>query len=129
MCWEGLFARRRASFNRLQGESIGMKFRFLGYLLLPISLFCLAGCSSINNSGATGTGYLYVTAQANTTISAFTISQSSGAMTSNGNSIGTGSVPSAIAIAPAGGALFVANTGANSISSYTIDSGGSLTPV
>jgi len=108
---------------------MGMKFCFLAYVLLPISLFCLAACSSINNSSTTGTGVLYVTAQANTTVSAYVVTESSGALSSNGQSLGTGSVPSAITITPSGNALFVANSGANSISSYTINSGGSLTAV
>jgi len=106
---------------------MGMKFCFVAGLLLAISLFCLAGCTSINNSATTGISYLYVTAQANTTISAYTVTQSTGALTNLGNSIGTGSVPSAIAVTPSGNALFVANSGANSISGYTINSDASLT--
>ncbi len=106
---------------------MGMKCCFSAGLLLAISLFCLAGCTSINNAATTGISYLYVTAQANTTISAYTVTQSTGALTNLGNSIGTGSVPSAIAVTPSGNALFVANSGAHSISSYTINSDASLT--
>jgi 6-phosphogluconolactonase len=106
---------------------MGMKFAFVGFLLLPILLFCLAGCTSVNNGATTGISYLYVTAQANTTISAYTVTQSSGALTTLGNAIGTGSAPSAIAVTPSGTALFVANSGSNSISSYSINSDASLT--
>jgi 6-phosphogluconolactonase (cycloisomerase 2 family) len=106
---------------------MGMKFGFVAYLLLPIALFCLAACSSVNNSATTGTGVLYVTAQANTTITAYVMTQSSGALSNNGQSLGTGSVPSAIAITPSGNALFVANSGSNSISSYGLNSSGALT--
>jgi len=105
---------------------MGMKFCFVAYLLLPISLFCLTACSSNNTSSTTGTGVLYVTAQANTTITAYVVTQSSGALSSNGQSLGTGSVPAAIAIAPAGNALFVADSGSNSISSYSINAQGAL---
>src|ERR1700687_2300301 len=108
---------------------MGMKFRGVACLLLPIFLFCLAGCSTNSRSATTGTSYLYVTAQANTTISAYTVTQSTGALTSNGNAVATGSVPSAIAVTPSGSALFVANSGANSISSYSINSDASLTAV
>jgi len=105
-----------------------MKFRFLGYVLLAFLLFCLAACSNANNPATpTGTGVLYVTAQANTTISAFSVNLSSGALGAIGSSIGTGAVPSAIAITPAVNALFVANSGGNSISRYNIASDGSLT--
>ncbi len=106
---------------------MGMKFRFLPYLLLPIALLCLTACSSYNAPNTQGTGLLYVAAQANTTISAYVVTQSNGALSTNGNSIGTGSVPSAMVMSPAADALFVANSGANSISSYTINSGGLLT--
>jgi 6-phosphogluconolactonase len=106
---------------------MGMKFGFLAFLLLPMALFCLAACSSYSAPTSTGTGILYVTAQANTTISAYVVTQSTGALSGNGQSIRTGAVPSDIVLSPAADALFVANSGANSISSYTINSGGSLT--
>jgi len=106
---------------------MGMKFGFVGCLLLAILLWCMAGCSSAINGATSGISYLYVTAQANTTISAYTVTQSSGALTGLGNAIGTGSVPSAIAVTPSGSALFVANTGSNNISSYSINADASLT--
>ena len=97
-------------------------------LLLPILLFCMAGCATNNNGATSGVSYLYVTAQANTTISAFTVTQSTGALTSIGNAIATGSVPSAMAVTPSGSGLFVANSAGNNISTYSINSDGSLTP-
>jgi 6-phosphogluconolactonase (cycloisomerase 2 family) len=108
---------------------MGTKFALVKYVVLAVALFCLAGCTSINNAATTGIAYLYVTAQANTTISAYTVTQSTGALTSNGNAVGTGSVPSAMAITPSGSALFVANSGSSSISSYSINSDETLTPV
>jgi 6-phosphogluconolactonase (cycloisomerase 2 family) len=103
------------------------KFSVLRHLLLPALLVATTACSSGNNSAATGgAGLLYATAQSNTTISAFTVNLSSGGLSTIENSIGTGSVPSAIAIAPSVNALFVTNSGSNSISSYTINSDGSL---
>jgi 6-phosphogluconolactonase len=108
---------------------MGMKFCCVACLLLSILLICLAGCTSVNNAATTGISNLYVTAQANTTISAYTVTESTGALTTLGNAIGTGSVPSAIAVTPSGNALFVANSGANDISSYSINSDASLTAV
>lgn len=105
-----------------------MKFRFLAYRVLPALLLCMTACSSYNAPTSTGTGLLYVTAQSNTTISAYVVTQSTGALSTNGQSIGTGSVPNAVVMSPSANALFVANSGSNSISSYTINSGGSITP-
>ena len=48
---------------------MGMKFALVKYVVLAAALFCLAGCTSVNNAATTGIAYLYVTAQANTTIS------------------------------------------------------------
>lgn len=107
-----------------------MKFRFLQYLLLPVLLFCLMACGG-NNSAVTsgGAGLLFVTAQGNTTVSAFTVDLNNGALSANGDSVGTGAAPSAIAVTPTINAVFVANSGSNSISSYTINADGSLTAV
>ena len=90
--------------------------------------FLPGGLTSINNAATTGIAYLYITAQANTTISAYTVTESTGALTADGNAVGTGAVPSAIALTPSGSALFVANSGSNSISSYSINSDATLTP-
>jgi len=108
---------------------MGMKFRLVGCLLLPILLLCFAGCTSNKNSATTGISFLYVAAQANTTISSYTVTQSTGALTSVGNALATGSLPAAIAVTPTGSALFVANSGSGNISTYTINSDGSLAAV
>ena len=102
-----------------------MKFRFLQHIVLPVLLLCLLGCSS-NSTLATGNGLLFVTAQANTTLSVYGIDLSSGALSTIGSSTGTGAAPAAIAITPALDALFVANSGSNNISSYSSGSSGVL---
>jgi 6-phosphogluconolactonase len=105
-----------------------MKFRFLQRVILPVLLLCLMACGG-NNSALTsgGAGLLFVTAQSNTTVSAFTVDLSNGSLSANGNSVGTGAVPSAIVVTPTTGVVFVANSGSNSISSYTVNGDGSLT--
>jgi 6-phosphogluconolactonase (cycloisomerase 2 family) len=108
---------------------MGMKFGFVVCLSLATLLLCMGGCSSANSAATSGISYLYVTAQANTTISAYTVTQSTGALTTVGSALATGSLPSAMAVTPTGSALFVANTGSNNISTYTINSDGSLTAV
>jgi 6-phosphogluconolactonase len=105
-----------------------MKFRFLQHVLLPALLLCLMACSTNNSTLVNGgNGLLFVTAQANTTVSVYGINLSSGALSTVGSSVGTGAAPAAIAITPALDAMFVANSGSNDISSYTTISGGSLT--
>jgi len=106
-----------------------MKFRFLQHVLLPVLLIWMTACggnNSVVNSG--GAGLLFVTAQSNTTLSAFVVNLTNGALSANGNSVGTGANPSAIAITPSINAMFVANSGANSVSAFTISTFGGLTP-
>jgi 6-phosphogluconolactonase len=104
-----------------------MKFRFLGYALVPALLFCLTACSNNNARLNSGVGVLYVAEQGNSTVTAFSLNLGSGALSSIGAVASTGAVPSAIAVTPAVNALFVANSGSNNISSYTINSDGTLT--
>jgi 6-phosphogluconolactonase len=110
-----------------------MKFRFLGYslryALFPALLFCLTACSTSRSAVSSGAGVLYVTAQGNSTVSAFSVNLGSGALSTIGSSTATGSVPSAIAVTPSINALFVANSASNSISSYTVNSDGTLVAV
>jgi 6-phosphogluconolactonase len=104
-----------------------MMLRLLVRVLLAVSVLYLAGCSSVNTAGQTGAGFLFVAAQGDTDITAYTVAQSSGAIGTNGSSIPTGNFPSAIAVTPSGTSLFVSNRSSNSISSYTVSSNGALT--
>ncbi len=107
-----------------------MKFRFLQHVLLPVLLLCLMACSTNNSTLVNGgNGLLFVTAQANTTVSVYGINLTNGNLSTVGSSIGTGAAPAAIAITPALDAMFVANSGSNDISSYTTNSDGSLAAV
>ena len=107
-----------------------MKFRFLQHVLLPVLLLSLMACSTNNSTLVNGgNGLLFVTAQANTTVSVYGINLSNGDLSTVGSSIGTGTAPAAIAITPALDAMFISNTGSNDISSYTTNSDGSLTAV
>jgi 6-phosphogluconolactonase len=107
---------------------MGMKFRRPAGVLILISLCILTSCSnSTNNSTTSGTGYLWVIAQGNTSAQAYTVNLNNGELTVNGNLVSTGTAPSAAAVAPSGKAMFVANGGSNTVSSFTINSDGTLT--
>src|SRR5579864_6514375 len=115
--------------NRRYGERMRMKFRFLRHVLLPVLLLSLMACSTNSTLVNAGNGLLFVTAQANTTVSVYGINLTNGNLSTVGSSIVTGAAPAAIAITPALDAMFVANSGSNDISSYTTNSDGSLTAV
>jgi len=73
-----------------------------------------------------GTGFMWVTTQGSQLVSAYSITLSTGTAAQAGTSVATGAGPVAIAINPAGTALFVANRDDNTISYYMINTDGSL---
>ena len=117
-----------------------MKVRALLGLLFPVLLGFLASCGKSTSSVGSGTGFLFVTTDANL-VSPFTISLGSGVITANGKGVTTGNlpfVPTALVVAPSGKALFVANSNpgnstvppaAGNITSYTVKADGTLTAV
>ena len=50
-----------------------------------------------------------------------------GTIATNGQGLGTGTMPSAMIMAPSGNALFIANSATNDITPYTVKSDGTLT--
>ena len=105
---------------------MGMGFRFLAFALL-LSALGLISCGTTNNSTVTGIGILYVATQGDTGISSYSISLANGAITAIGKEATTGSVPASVVTA--GNAVFVSNSQAGNISSYTVNSDGTLTAV
>ncbi len=117
-----------------------MKVRALIGLLFPVLLGFLASCGKSTSSVGSGTGFLFVTTDANL-VSPFTISLGSGVITANGKGVTTGNlplVPTAIVVAPSGKALFVANSNPGNstvppaqgnITSYTVNADGTLAAV
>ena len=100
----------------------------LGCLLVGLALMASTmSCLKSNISNITGTGFIWVATQGNQQVNAFTINRSSGAVSQVGNGQPTGVQPSAMAVTPDGKTLFIANTSDNTISSYTVNSDGSLT--
>jgi 6-phosphogluconolactonase len=105
---------------------MGMRFRFLPGLLIPVLLLGLSGCSTSNSSNSSsGTGALYVSTQGDSLVSAYTIDLSTGLLNSVGTGVATGSAPSAMLLV--GNSLFIANSASNNISTYTVNPNVSLT--
>ncbi len=87
-------------------------------------------CVVIDHSGQ----YLYATNSGNGTVSAYQIDQTTGALTplTTGATISTGtsaSAPLYATLDPTGTYLYVANNGDNSVASFSIATGGALTPL
>jgi 6-phosphogluconolactonase len=90
-------------------------------------MLVLSGCSSNNSSPSASTGALFVSTQGDSLVSTYTIDLSTGVLTSVGTGVATGSMPSAMLLAPSGDTLFIANRASNNISTYAVNSNVSLT--
>ena len=106
---------------------MGTKFRFLAGIALPALLFCLTACSSSTSGTTSGTGALFVAALGDSSVSSFSIDLATGLLTANGGTTPTGGTPAAMLLAPSGTEMFIANSGTNNISAYTVKSDGTLT--
>jgi 6-phosphogluconolactonase len=111
-----------------------IKSRWSAILALFLSLsFILTSCSSSStSSSASGTGFLWLAAQGNATVQAYTINLSNGALSLNGSAVATGNTPTSIVVTPKGDAVFILNSGTGSspaaggVSAYTVGSDGTL---
>ena len=106
---------------------MGTRFRFLAGVVLPALLFCLTACSNSSSGTSSGTGALFVAALGDSSVSNFSIDLTTGLLTVNGGTVPTGGTPSAMLLAPTGTELFVANSGTNNISAYSVKTDGTLT--
>ncbi len=106
---------------------MGTRFRFLAGIVVPVLLVGLSACNNGSSSSSSGTGAVFVASQGDSTVTSFSIDLSTGGLTANGGSIAAGSVPSAMILAPSGAVLFIANSGSNNISAYTVKTDGTLT--
>jgi 6-phosphogluconolactonase (cycloisomerase 2 family) len=106
-----------------------MKCRFLAAALLLVSLGLTSCSNTSTTTGTSGLGYVWVVAQGDTSVTFYSMNLTTGQLTINSTNPAatTGRLPSAVIIAPSGKAMFIANTNGNSVSSYTINSDGTLT--
>jgi 6-phosphogluconolactonase (cycloisomerase 2 family) len=112
-----------------------MKYRVLVGLLVLSGLGVWVSCggsgstSTPANPGVVGTGAVYIATQGDNLISSFLLDRAAGKVTTNGNGVATGSLPSAGITTPAGDAIFILNKNSNDISRYTVKTDGTLTAV
>ncbi len=103
---------------------MGMRVVCLTSLLVLLGLG-LISCGTSSGTSA-GTGILYVTTQGNTSVSAWAIDLSTGAISTNNNTASTGNKATSIVFTPAGDAAFVANSQDNTVSIFTVNTDGTL---
>jgi 6-phosphogluconolactonase (cycloisomerase 2 family) len=127
-----------------------MKCRFLSAALLLVSLGLTSCSNTSTTTGTSGLGYVWVVAQGDTSVTFYSMNLTTGQLTINSTNPAatTGSMPSAVIVAPSGKTMFVVDS-ANSctgliatlpngtqvtgpvgcISPFTINSDGTLTAI
>jgi len=104
-----------------------MKSRFVLAGFIGLFAVILNSCATSKNTITTPTtGFMWVTTQGDQKVTSYNINLTTGAASQVGSSVATGLGPIAIALTPAGDALFVANRDDDTISSYSLNSDGSL---
>ncbi len=103
---------------------------------VPVTLvitvaFGLNGCSNSTKTSPSSSSSLastmYVATQDNQKVTAYAIDRTNGSISSIGSPVASGAQASAMAISNDGGTVYVANSGDNSLSVYSINQDGSLT--
>jgi 6-phosphogluconolactonase (cycloisomerase 2 family) len=97
-----------------------------GLLIGTLLMAAMLSCVKSSTIGATGTGFVWVATEGNQQVQAFNINLSNGSIGAVGSSQPTGVSPVAMALTPDGKALFIANSSDHSITSYSVNSDGSL---
>jgi 6-phosphogluconolactonase (cycloisomerase 2 family) len=100
-----------------------MSKKIIGSLACLGLLFLLLSCGSSSSRPA---GELYVLSQGNNNVGYFAIDLSNGRLSLINKHSDAGMTPSSILLDPNGSVAYVLNTGANSITSYTIGNDGTL---
>lgn len=104
-----------------------MKSRIVLAGFIGLFAVILNSCTTTNNTITNPTtGFMWITTQGDQLVTSYTINLTTGAASQVGSSVATGLGPIAIAITPAGDALFIANRDDNTIGAYSLNSDGSL---
>ena len=106
-----------------------MTFRWVLAALVVVTAAAWNSCVSAGNGGgsSTTTALMWVATQGDQMVRSYSVNLTTGATSQRGSAVATGAQPSAMALTPDGSTLFIANTGDNTISAYSVKSDGTLT--
>jgi 6-phosphogluconolactonase (cycloisomerase 2 family) len=84
------------------------------------------GCAKAANPTQVSTSFMWIATAGDRMVRSYNVDLTSGAVGQTGSAVATGVQPQAMAITPDGSALFIANSGDNSINGYSVNSDGTL---
>ncbi|HEX6806135.1 MAG TPA: beta-propeller fold lactonase family protein [Terriglobales bacterium] len=99
------------------------------WVLILVVLLAMALGSCANARNNLGNGNVWVATQGDQKLTSFSINLTTGALSSVGNPVATGATPAGMVMTPDQKTIFLANSGDNSITAYSINSDGSLKAV
>jgi 6-phosphogluconolactonase (cycloisomerase 2 family) len=94
-------------------------------IVFAILAGAMAGCAKANLSGTTN-HFIWVATVGDQKVTAFSVNTSTGTTSQVGSGVATGVSPIAMAMTPDAKTVFIANSGDGTISSYSVNSDGSL---
>src|SRR5579863_4281156 len=105
-----------------------MKSRLVWAGLVGFFAVAMLSCTTTNNTITTPTtGFMWIATEGDQLVSSFTIDLTTGVATQVGTGVATGLGPIAMAITPAGDALFIVNRDDNTVGAYTLNANGTVT--
>jgi DNA-binding beta-propeller fold protein YncE len=103
-----------------------MKSRWALAALAIASIAGWNGCAQANNPSEVTTSRMWIATAGDQSVRSYSINLTTGAVGQTGGATLTGVQPQAMALTPDSSALFIANSGNNMISSYSVNSDGTL---
>src|SRR5215471_7697709 len=103
-----------------------MKFRWVLAVLAVGSIVAWNGCAQASNPSQVSTSRMWIATAGDLMVRSYNINLTTGQVGQTGNPVITGVQPQAMALTPDSSALFIANSGDNTISAYSVNSDGSL---
>ena len=103
-----------------------MKSRWVLAALAVVSIAVWNGCAQANNPAQATTSHMWIATAGDRSVRSYSINLSNGEVGQTGSALATGVQPQAMALTPDSSAFFIANSGDNTISAYSVSSDGSL---
>lgn len=104
-----------------------MKSRWVLAALAVGSIAACNGCAQANNSSQATTSLMWIATAGDQMVRSYSIDLTDGEVGQTGGAVPTGVQPQAMALTPDSAALFIANSGDNTITAYSVGSNGTLT--
>jgi DNA-binding beta-propeller fold protein YncE len=109
-----------------RGRRMQMKSRWVLAALAVASIAAWNGCAKANNPSQVTNSLMWIATAGDLMVRSYSINLTTGQVGQTGSAVATGVQPQAMALTPDSSALFIANSGDNTINGYSVNSNGTL---